>query len=296
MDVKAYLRTKQKQIDDTLEQYLPHSTVPPILLHEAMRYSVFAGGKRLRPILTLMTAELLRVEEEALLFAAAAIEMIHTYSLIHDDLPAMDNDDLRRGQPTNHKVYGEDIAILAGDALLTLAFEVMTDPRHARECPPHARLQAAYELGVAAGSLGMVGGQVMDLQAEQCQISGEELAAIHTRKTGKLITAALRIGGILAGAGPEELSALTTYGRHLGQAFQIIDDILDIEGDSEALGKPIHSDLEKQKSTYPAMYGLQTSKRMAQQLTDDAKAALILFEDRAELLKQLADMMISRTY
>jgi geranylgeranyl diphosphate synthase type II len=294
--LKHYLAQKRVIVEEALEHYLPKADVYPSLIHESMRYSVFAGGKRLRPIMVLMAAELFGKDSAAVVFAAAAIEMVHTYSLIHDDLPAMDNDDLRRGMPTNHKKYGEDIAILAGDALLTLAFQMMTDPKQIASCSPEAILAATYELGLAAGSQGMVGGQVMDMQAERRQIEPAELEYIHTHKTGKLLTAAIRIGAILAEADAEQLAALTTYGENVGLAFQIVDDILDIEGNPEELGKNIKGDLHKQKATYPAIYGTGASKIMAGKLINAAKISLQIFAERAQYFHQLANYIIARTH
>jgi geranylgeranyl diphosphate synthase type II len=295
-ELKSYLAQKQQLVEDALEEYLPVAETYPPVIHESMRYSTFAGGKRLRPAMLLMAAEMLEKEESSVLFAAAAIEMLHTYSLIHDDLPAMDNDDLRRGKPTNHKVYGEDTAILAGDALLTLAFQVMTDPKHTQYCSPETILRATYELGVAAGSLGMIGGQVMDMQAERRQIEPSELEYIHKHKTGKLLTAAVRMGAILSDATPQQLQAITTYGENIGLAFQIVDDILDIEGNPEELGKNVNADLYKQKATYPAMYGMDESKSMTHKLIDEAKLSLSCFENKSYHFCQLADFMQSRTY
>jgi geranylgeranyl diphosphate synthase type II len=294
--LKQYLAEKRTLVENVLEEYLPKADAYPPLIHESMRYSMFAGGKRLRPIMVLMAAELFGNESSSVLFAAAAVEMVHTYSLIHDDLPAMDNDDLRRGMPTNHKKYGEDTAILAGDALLALAFQVMTDPKHTASCSPEAILAAIYELGLAAGSCGMVGGQVMDMQAERQQIEPAELEYIHTHKTGKMITASVRIGAILSDATAEQLAALTVYGENVGLAFQIVDDILDIEGNPEELGKNIKSDLAKQKATYPAMYGIGASKIMAGKLIANAKISLQIFAERAQYFHQLADYIIARTY
>jgi geranylgeranyl diphosphate synthase type II len=295
-ELKRYLAEKRMLVENALEKYIPKKDTYPSLIHESMRYSVFAGGKRLRPIMVLMAAELLGKEGSAISFAAAAIEMVHTYSLIHDDLPAMDNDDLRRGRPTNHKKYGEDIAILAGDALLTLAFQVMANPKHTAYCSPEAILAATHELGLAAGSCGMVGGQVMDMQAERRQIDPTELEYIHTHKTGKMLTASLRIGAILSDAKETQLAALTAYGENVGLAFQIVDDILDIEGSTEELGKNIKSDLYKQKATYPSVYGINESKTMAGEFVNNAKISLQIFGERAQYFYQLADYIISRTH
>lgn len=291
-----YLAQKRILVEKALERYLPPAEAYPPVLHEAMRYSVFAGGKRLRPVLVLMAAELCGQDCAAVAFAAAALEMVHTYSLIHDDLPAMDNDDLRRGRPTSHKKFGEAVAILAGDALLTLAFQVMAAPPHTAACAPAAILAATWELAAAGGSLGMVGGQVSDMQAERRQIDAAELEYIHRHKTGKMITAALRIGAILSAAEAEQLAALTNYGEKIGLAFQIVDDLLDIEGQTAELGKNSKSDLQRQKATYPAMYGLAASKSMAAQLIADAKHALQPFAARACYFHQLADYIVARSH
>ncbi len=295
-NLTAYLEEKRQRIEDALEQYLPAADTYPAVIHEAMRYSVFAGGKRLRPVLLLMTAEMFGKDPTSMLFAAAAIEMLHTYSLIHDDLPAMDNDDLRRGRPTSHKVYGEDIAILAGDALLTRAFETMCHPDHTAGCSPASILAATHELAAAAGSRGMVGGQVLDMQAERRQITAEELDYIHQHKTAKLLTAALRMGAILSEAGPPQLEAVTEYGTSIGLAFQIVDDILDIEGNSEELGKNTHSDREHHKATYPSLHGLEHSKTLTQELIQRAKISLHLFGEQASPFFSLADFIGSRTH
>jgi geranylgeranyl diphosphate synthase type II len=261
-----------------------------------MRYSVFAGGKRMRPIMVLMTAEMLDQSCSSVAFAAAALEMIHTYSLIHDDLPAMDDDDLRRGKPTNHKVYGEAMAILAGDALLTMAFQIMTDPKHSSSYTPSTIIAATNELATAAGPLGMVGGQVLDIQAEGRQISLAELEHIHILKTARMITVALRIGAILSHATPQQLEKVTVYGENVGLAFQIVDDILDVEGNAAELGKNPEGDLHKEKATYATLYGLETSKVFVQKLINTAKQSLHLFQERAYYFNQLADFIRLRTH
>lgn len=293
--LQQYLSEKRALVERALHTYLPPLDTFPPLLHESMHYSIFSGGKRLRPILVLMAAELCEKASEDVLFAAAALEMIHTYSLIHDDLPAMDNDDLRRGQPTTHKQYGEAIAILAGDALLTLAFQVITDPRHLAVCSPETILRATYELSTAAGAIGMVGGQMLDIDAEQRTISAKELETIHRLKTGKLLTVSLRVGAILSEASQETIKALTLYGERIGLAFQIVDDILDIEGDEAQLGKSVQSDVTNQKSTYPSVFGLAESKAIAANLVQQARTALDLFGERADYLRQLAHYILSRT-
>ena len=295
-NLQDVLAEKRRIVEATLESSLPAVTASPSIIHDAMRYSIAAGGKRLRPILLLMTAELLGQEPEKCAFAAAAIEMVHSYSLIHDDLPAMDNDDLRRGKPTSHKVYGEAIAILAGDALLTLAFQIMSDPTHAEFFPPASLLAAGHELALASGTTGMLGGQVLDLQAEGRTVSIGELEAVHRWKTGKLLTAALRIGALLSQANPQEVESLTRYGEQIGLAFQVVDDILDLEGNAEELGKNPESDLQNQKATYPALLGLDESKRIADGLINSAKQALHIFGARAYYLHQLADYMAVRSH
>lgn len=295
-DVTTYLDDKRRLVEQALETCLPPADTLPPTLHEAMRYSTFAGGKRLRPVMLLMTAELFERDCRDMAFAAAALEIVHTYSLIHDDLPAMDNDDLRRGRPTNHKVYGEAMAILAGDALLTLAFQIMTDPTHLAHFDPVAIIHATRELALAAGSTGMAGGQALDMQAEQRQISLAELETIHRYKTGKMIAAAMRMGAFLAEARPEDLYAVTRYGELVGLAFQIVDDILDLEGTAETLGKNPASDLQRQKATYPSLHGVAQSKIFVEQLIKDAIQSLHIFGERAYYLIQLAEYMRSRTY
>ncbi len=294
--LQQYLSQKRICIERALRTYLPSLETSPALLHESMHYSIFAGGKRLRPILVLMAAELCGKEPEDVLFAATALEMIHTYSLIHDDLPAMDDDDLRRGQPTNHKKYGEAVAILAGDALLTLAFQIMSDVRHRAVCSTDAILQATHELSCAAGSTGMVGGQVLDMAGEERGISPEKLQTTHALKTGKLLSVALRIGAILSEAPPKTVNALNLYGERIGLAFQIVDDILDLEGDEAELGKSPQSDIANQKSTYPALYGVAESKILASDLIKQAHSALDVFAERARYLRDLATYIVARTH
>jgi len=294
--LQQYLSEKRALVERALHTYLPSQSTSPPPLHGSMHYSVFAGGKRLRPILVLMAAELCGKSPEDVLFAAAALEMIHTYSLIHDDLPAMDNDDLRRGHPTSHKKYGEAMAILTGDALLTHAFQVMADPRHCKVCSPVAILRATYHLGVAAGSTGMIGGQVLDIDAEQHRISSEELHTIHALKTGKLLAVALKIGAMLSEASDKVIDALTVYGEQIGLAFQIVDDILDLEGNEAELGKSVLSDVANQKSTYPSLHGLAESKAMAADLIKQAQSSLDMFGEQAQYLRQLADFILSRSH
>jgi geranylgeranyl diphosphate synthase type II len=289
-ELAEVLTARQQLVEAALDRWLPRQEGRPPTIHEAMRYSVFAGGKRLRPLLALLACEAASGDPDSALPAAAALEMIHTYSLIHDDLPAMDDDDFRRGRPTCHKVYGEAVAILAGDALLTHAFQVLADPT-AGTTPEAARLAIVAEIAHAAGSLGMVGGQTMDILAEGRVLDPETLLDLHTRKTGALLRAAVRVGGIAAGAGEASLAALTRYGERIGLAFQIVDDILDIEGDSAEMGKSAGSDLRKQKATYPAIFGLEESKRQAAQLLGEAKDALQSLGAPAWTLLALADYM-----
>ncbi|PRX26933.1 farnesyl-diphosphate synthase [Orenia metallireducens] len=293
MDIRRFIKEKSQLINQALEDYLPNQELHPAKLHESMSYSVLAGGKRLRPILVLEAAKLIGANEDDILAAACALELIHSYSLIHDDLPCMDDDDFRRGKPTNHKVFGDAIAVLAGDALLTYAFELMTEVKN---ISPDKVLLAIKELAKASGNRGMVGGQVADIMAEGQKIDGSELEYIHTHKTGALLKASVRVGAILAGASDEQLAALTTYAKEIGLGFQIVDDILDIEGDAKKLGKDIGSDLDRDKATFPAIYGLQESKEMATATCKRAKEALNIFGEDAELLLQLADYIIEREY
>ena len=260
-------------------------------LSDAMKYSLMAGGKRLRPVLLMAAADAVGANGDDFVTTGAAIEMIHTYSLIHDDLPAMDNDDYRRGKLTNHKVYGDGIAILAGDGLLTLAFEVMLRQKNASA---EKLTQVVKEMSIAAGPNGMVGGQAIDLLSEGKSISMEELKEMHMGKTGALFRAAIRSGAILGGANQKQLDALTLYAEKFGLAFQITDDILDVEGDERDLGKPIGSDAKNQKSTYVTLTSLEEAKKLAVQTVDDAVTALDDFGEEAEFLRELATYLIAR--
>ncbi len=261
-----------------------------------MAYSVLAGGKRLRPILVIAAAEAVGGDRRAVLPFAVAAEFIHTYTLIHDDLPALDNDDTRRGKPTNHKVFGEAIAILAGDALLTEAFVLMTHSRLMDRASEGNILKAAHEMSVALGSGGMIGGQVVDLESEGKPIDPETLEYIHVYKTGHLIRACIRSGAILSGAERRQLNALSRYGAHIGLAFQIVDDILDITGDEAKLGKNVGSDVGKDKATYPALYGLEESKKKAEELVEESIACLESFDDRADPLREIARFFVQRSF
>lgn len=293
MDIKTYLKTKREIINSFIEKHLSKPFQPEIL-RESMLYSLRAGGKRIRPILCIASYEACSGYSENIIPYAASLEFIHTYSLIHDDLPAMDNDDLRRGLPTNHKVFGEGMAILAGDALLTEAFYIISNNHLSTIFPPDARLRVVRELSLAAGIHGMVGGQAEDLLSENREPEIDALRFIHSHKTGSMITASVRIGGILAGCNEEMLSDLTKYGEKIGLAFQIIDDILDVEGSTEEIGKPKGSDEKKKKLTYPRLYGLDKSKEIAKQLINDAIESLKRFDEKADPLRAIAIYLIER--
>lgn len=297
MDLKNYLAKRAQEIEEALKRYMPD--LPPEVeeLAAAMRYSLFAGGKRLRPILTLASTEAVGGDPCAAMPAACAIEFIHTYSLIHDDLPAMDDDDWRRGKPTSHKVFGEAQAILAGDALLTHAFTILASPNDIASFSAEKALQVVLEIADAAGPKGMVGGQSADIKEEgsiQKQDASSMLRYIHTHKTGALLRAAIRVGAILGNATSKQLASLTVYGEKLGLAFQVCDDILDATGDPKLLGKPVKTDAQHRKLTYVTIYGLDNAKRVAVQLADEAVAALVNFDDAAEPLRALACYAVER--
>ncbi len=261
-----------------------------------MNYSLLAGGKRLRPILVIAAAEAIGGSRDVVLPFAVAAEFIHTYTLIHDDLPALDNDNFRRGKPTNHKVFGEAIAILSGDALLTQAFIVMTNGFLMESVPRGNVLKAAHELARAIGSTGVIGGQVVDLESEGKPIDSQTLEYIHIYKTGFFFKACIRVGAILSEANQDQLSALSRFGSHIGLAFQIVDDILDITGDEDLLGKDVGSDQDRNKATYPALFGLEESKRKAEELVEQGIANLGEFDERAEPLREIARFFIQRTF
>lgn len=294
MDIKQYLEKKGKMVEEALKRFLPASEDFPSEIHTAMRYSLFAGGKRIRPILALAAAQAVGGELSKVLPAACALEMIHTYSLIHDDLPAIDNDDLRRGRPTSHKVFGEAMAVLAGDALLTQAFIVLSAPDFVKTVGPAKAAAAVHEIAQAAGSRGMVGGQTVDILSTGKTLELPTLEYIHTHKTGALIRASVRVGGILAGARKKQLEILNRYGEKVGLVFQIVDDILDVEGKSEELGKTAGKDRAAKKITYPAYYGLEESRRRAQELILAAKEGIKPLGKRAQALKGIADLILSR--
>lgn len=290
-DLNTYLATVTQRVDRSLDGFLPKPTAKPAILHRAMRYSLFAGGKRMRPALCVAAAEACGGQAEAALPLACAVECIHTYSLIHDDLPAMDNDDFRRGKPTNHKVFGEGIAILAGDALLTQAFEIAA---RCRGWPRYSHQAVVLDLARAAGSLHLVGGQVADLEAEGQSVTPRHLRYIHERKTSALLTCAVRLGGMSANCTPAELEALTRFGYHVGLAFQVIDDILDVTQTSEQLGKTAGKDASVGKATYPALLGLARSRQIASRLTRQAFEALDVFGGRAVALEAIARYLLQR--
>jgi len=295
MDLKSYLKDMQELVDKYLDKYLPDTSELPRSIHESMRYSVFAGGKRVRPILLLAACEAVGGEIRTAMPAACAMEMIHTYSLIHDDLPAMDNDDFRRGKPTNHKVFGEACAILAGDALLTEAFILLSNPDLSKGIPPATLLEVIHEIGVCAGSRGMIGGQVVDMESEgRKEIDLATVQYIHTHKTGALIKAALKCGALIGGGDAGMVNAVTRYGEAVGLAFQIADDILDIEGTTEQIGKDAGSDQARGKATYPAVMGLAESKRRASELVDVAIEALAGFGEKADPLREIAYYIVKR--
>ena len=292
-DLQAYLAERRALVDAALERALPSEHTPPPTIHRAMRYSVMAGGKRLRPILVIAGAEAVGGTAAMVLPTACALEMIHTYSLIHDDLPAMDDDDYRRGRLTSHKVFGDAVAILAGDALLTLAFRLVADNAGLVRDPRVIR-EAVAEIADAAGTLGMVGGQVVDIESEGKAISAETLEYIHRHKTAALIRASLRVGALLAGGDAKAVAAITEAGSDLGLAFQIVDDLLDVEGSLEELGKTAGSDERKQKATYPGIHGREASRRQAKMLIDRAKERLGVFGQRSAPLLALADYVVER--
>jgi geranylgeranyl diphosphate synthase, type II len=293
VDLKAYLEARKTLVDAALDRVLPPETAEPTKVHQAMRYSVLAPGKRLRPILVIAGAEAVGGRAETVLDTACALELIHAYSLIHDDLPAMDDDDYRRGRLTNHKVFGEAMAILAGDALLTLAFRLVA-ANAAAAAEPAVVARVVGEIADAAGTDGMVGGQVVDIESEGKAISAEMLDYIHLRKTAALIRASLRVGALLVGGSAAQVEAISRAGQSLGLAFQIVDDILDVEGSLAELGKSAGSDERKQKATYPTLHGLPTSKRRARELIDETKRMLEPLGAPADPIRTLADFVLER--
>ena len=289
--MKELWKKRQELVERALQEELANTAILDEKLRESMAYSLMAGGKRLRPILLMAAADAVGVDGTRFLPVACALEMIHTYSLIHDDLPAMDNDELRRGKPTNHVVYGEGTAILAGDALLTLAFTVIL---RQKDVSAEALLRVVDEISRAAGAEGMVGGQMLDLEAENRQISIDELRRVHMGKTGALFRAALRSGAILAGAAEDQLEALTAYANHFGLAFQITDDILDVIGTAEEIGKPVGSDEKNHKSTYMSLTSLEDAQDLARRTVQEAESDLYIFGERAAFLRELVGYLVNR--
>jgi geranylgeranyl diphosphate synthase type II len=293
MELTSYLSARQKEVDRALNRFLPRASVSPATIHKAMRYSLFAGGKRLRPVLCLAAADACGGPASAALPLACTLECIHTYSLIHDDLPSMDNDDLRRGRATCHKVFGDGIAILAGDALLTIAFEIAAQAKETRR---YDLRQIFQEIATAAGSQKLIAGQVADLEGEGRRINRAQLRYIHENKTAALLTCSVRLGAMAANARASELAAITAFGRALGLAFQVIDDILDVTQTSEKLGKSAGKDVAAKKATYPAVIGLEKSRAEARRLTAKAHAALANFGRSADRLREIAKHLLAREY
>lgn len=290
-DLEQFLASSTTLVNAALDKFLPSEQTRPATIHKAMRYSLFAGGKRMRPALCLAAAAACGGGEADAMPLACAVECIHTYSLVHDDLPAMDNDDYRRGKLTNHKVFGEGIAVLAGDALLTQAFEI------AAKCKGWARYshqEIILEMAHAAGSLQLIAGQVADLEGEGKKTSAEQLRYIHERKTSALLCCSVRLGGMSANCTPTQLKALSDFGYHVGLAFQVIDDILDVTQTSERLGKTAGKDTKAQKATYPSIVGLEESRKIAERLTNRAFAALQMFKGKARALEALAEFLLKR--
>lgn len=295
MAFKQELKIKSEYVENILKEFMPKEKGYQKTIFEAMNYSLSSGGKRLRPILTLEATKIVGGDEKEAIPFSIAIEMIHTYSLIHDDLPAMDNDDFRRGKPTNHKVFGDAMATLAGDALLNYAFEIMLKESINKEDSKKS-LKAIYEIAKGAGVYGMIGGQVVDVQSENKSIQKETLDFIHLHKTASMIIGCMRAGAIIGNASEEDLQNITKYANNIGLAFQIVDDILDIVGDEKKLGKPVGSDLGNNKSTYPVLIGLKESKDIAKNLINEAKETIKKVSNNSKFLEDLADYIISRDH
>ena len=293
MDISSYISESRKLVDEHLNRLLPSEDENPPTIHKAMRYSVFAGGKRVRPILVLASGESLAGDRDVLLHLGASIEMMHTYSLIHDDLPALDNDDLRRGLPTCHKVFGDAMAILAGDALMTRCYQLLAD---LPKISDSIKIGIIREIAAATGTAnGMIGGQVVDLESEGKPISSQVLEYIHESKTGALLKACVRCGALAAGAQKKELDALTEFGSKIGLVFQIVDDILDVTSSSEVLGKTAGKDAKVKKATYPAFYGIESSRQKVSELVASALENIRDFGEEARYLRSLAQFIASRT-
>ncbi len=295
MEIRDYLNHQKKRVDEALDLLFQKETRREYgVLAEGIRYSLLAGGKRIRPVLALATIEALGVDSEPLLPLVLPLELIHTYSLVHDDLPSMDNDDLRRGRPTNHVVYGEAAAILAGDALLTHAFTLLSDPVYDSILSYSRRISVIYELSVASGLAGMVGGQFLDIVSEGRSLTLQELENLHRHKTGALLRASVRIGALLGGAGETEMAGLTRYGEAIGIAFQIADDLLDVEGTAAEMGKAIGKDAGKHKNTYPGLVGVDRARALAEEKRQEAHEAVALLGMKGEPLRDLASYIIER--
>jgi len=294
MNIAEYLEGKRIEVDRFLDLVALPSVTPPTTLHESIRYSLLAGGKRIRPILAIAAAEAIGATAPGLMPVACSLEFIHTYSLIHDDLPSMDNDDFRRGKPTNHKVYGEAMAILAGDALLTMAFDIVSRPDLMKGCDPVRQVRIIQELVFGSGTLGMVGGQVFDIQAENKDIDLPTLRNIHKHKTGMLIRAAVRMGAVAAGATERQLDDLTGYAEDIGLAFQIADDVLNVTGTREELGKNPNTDAERGKKTYPTFHGVEGARKLADDCVTRAINRLSSFGSPADPLREIARYITAR--
>lgn len=294
MDLSRYLKERKNTVDSALDRYLPPATDQPGVVHEAMRYSTLDGGKRIRPILTLAGCDAVGGRMEMAMPAACALECIHAFSLIHDDLPCMDDDDFRRGRPTSHRVFGEPMALLAGDALFAFAFQLISETP--KNVPSDVVLDVWRKIAEATGTRGMVGGQVMDMLAQGRKTDLSEIEQIHRRKTGALLEVAIVIGGMLGGGSKEQVEALSCYGRNIGLAFQIADDILDLKGDAEKLGKPIGSDLKMEKATYPSVIGIEKSVELADKAMNDAIATLSIFDEKADPLREIARFVVEREF
>ena len=292
--ITSYLARRAAEVNEWLDRLVPSETTPPVQLHRAMRYSLLAGGKRLRPVLTLAAGEAFGADTDDLMPAACAIEMIHTYSLIHDDLPAMDNDDLRRGRPTCHKAFGEAVAILAGDALLTQAFRVLASDSPKRNA--ERQVQVIREVATAAGTVeALIGGQMADIESEGKNVDAAMLEDIHHSKTGAMITASVVVGGLIAGANEDQIDKLRQYGKGIGLAFQIADDILDVTSTSEQLGKTPGKDQAANKATYPAIHGIATSEARARELVEEAVATVSTLNLKTRVLEDIARFIIARS-
>ena len=294
MDIHAYLDQQRQRVDQFLEQSLPDTLRDPEKLYESMRYSLLGGGKRVRPILTIAAAQALGYDNDAMLPFAASLEFVHTYSLIHDDLPAMDDDDYRRGRLTNHKVFGDGMAILAGDALLTMAFELCSRDEGDHGLTVGQQLTIVRELAFGSGHQGMVGGQVMDIQAENQEVELAQLQKIHSHKTGQLIRTAVRIGGIIGGSSSAQLDSLTHYAEDIGLAFQIADDVLNMVGTREELGKDAGTDEKRGKKTYPSFFGIDGARQLGNECVERAVNRLESFDHHADPLRHIATYIVER--